>query len=342
MVFPSSRLHQPSDTNKSAAISLPRLDFLAIGDLYLDILYGTVSNAPHPGEETFSRTVSLQAGGIATFAITAAKLGARSGIHACCGDGSASSLVLEQLSAADVDTNRVHQLVNADLQVTSAYSYNGDRTLITGGAPLQRDKPVPHVIGEVDDIALHLRVEDMPWLSSTEASVFADVGWDPHQTWDAAILRHLEHCHAFLPNDVEAMAYTRARTPLEAAKKLADYVPLSIVTCGVEGVVAVDSRVGAEHVISPPSLSVTETTGAGDTFLAVVAVLLRRGVSFECALEAGCFIATARSAGIWGHAVSPTWKQAYELALTINPGLAEVLEHFAPPPAATETESART
>ena len=46
--------------------------------------------------------------------------------------------------------------------------------------------------------------------------MFADVGFDETGRWDLATLAPLAQCHAFTPNAVEAMSYTRTDTPAEA------------------------------------------------------------------------------------------------------------------------------
>src|SRR5699024_8197406 len=45
------------------------------------------------------------------------------------------------------------------------------------------------------------------------ALVFADIGYDETGRWDPADLAPLAHCHAFTPNAVEAMGYTRTDSP---------------------------------------------------------------------------------------------------------------------------------
>ena len=63
--------------------------------------------------------------------------------------------------------------------------------------------------------------------------VFADVGWDPSQRWPTELLEQLTSCHAFLPNADEAMGYTRTDTPTAALSRIADLVPLAVVTLGL-------------------------------------------------------------------------------------------------------------
>src|SRR5690625_6745793 len=65
----------------------------------------------------------------------------------------------------------------------------------------------------------HRRSAEQWWREAARegALVFADVGWDPQEVWDPARLDALADCYCFLPNAVEAMAYTRTDTPRAAA-----------------------------------------------------------------------------------------------------------------------------
>jgi sugar/nucleoside kinase (ribokinase family) len=54
-----------------------------------------------------------------------------------------------------------------------------------------------------------------------------------------------------MPNAHEAMSYTRTDTPRAALAKLAELVPLAVVTCGADGALAVDSETG--ETVSRPS-----------------------------------------------------------------------------------------
>src|SRR5699024_10982443 len=53
----------------------------------------------------------------------------------------------------------------------------------------------------------------------------ADIGFDETGRWDVADLAPLTHCHAFTPNALEAMAYTRTESPDRAVRALAEMVP---------------------------------------------------------------------------------------------------------------------
>src|SRR5690242_9832062 len=78
----------------------------------------------------------------------------------------------------------------------------------------------------------------------------------------------LEDCHAFVPNAVEAMQYTRTDTPAGALAELAGLAPVVVVTCGGDGVLAHDARTGETVHVPAVPVPALDPTGAGDVFTA--------------------------------------------------------------------------
>lgn len=290
------------------------VDLLAVGQLFLDVLYGPLPTAPVLGQELFTEQVSLVPGGIANFSAAATALGARAEIAAPIGDGPLSALTRTLLEDRGIGTDALDVQAGWDLQLTTGLSYEGDRALVTAGIPPTGRPGAPRGIERARSIAVHLELGDMPWLAETPGRVFADVGWDPSGAWDRAMLRHLAHCHAFLPNADEAQAYTRTDSPRAAARALAELVPLAVVTCGADGAIAIDAATGAEVRASALALGPVDPTGAGDTFGAALIVLLDRGLPLQAAVEAAGLAATARAAGVVGPARTPSLPQLAELA----------------------------
>jgi len=173
-----------------------------------------------------------------------------------------------RLSRDDLPTRTGH--AGWPTPVTVSLAYDGDRALVTHGEPV----PVTadELIGappESRAAIVHLGPEPTAWIPQAHRAgtlVFAEVGWDPSQQWSGAMLDQLSHCYAFLPNAEEAMAYTRTSTPRAAVAKLADLVPLAVVTCGRDGAIAIDSGTGEEAWAPALAVDAVDTTGAGDIF----------------------------------------------------------------------------
>jgi ribokinase len=304
---------------------------LAVGLLYLDVLYGPLDQAPRLGEEIHTPRVTVQPGGIANFADAATGLGASATVSAHVGEGPLSRLAASLLDEHGIDTTALEVLPGWELPITSALAYDGDRAMVTGEKPEPPHGPLHPDTSGADVVAAHLTLSEMPWLKTCAAPVVADVGWDETGLWDRGILRHLEHCEAFVPNDGEACAYTRTTTPREAARALSAQVPLVVVTCGGDGAIGIDSRTGQEIQVPALDLGPVDTTGAGDTFEASFCLAIALGWPLGDAVEFSSLTATARAAGVSGHARTPDPATLASLAREHRLRVADRLEALAGP-----------
>jgi len=244
----------------------PRL--LTAGQLFLDLVFADLDGAPRLGEEHWTPAFGWGPGGIANYAIAAARLGVDTVLCADAGTDALSRLVRDRLHDEGIGDG-IRERADWSLPVTAALNFDGDRALVTGGRPaaplasLLPEAPVTPVA------ALHLDDSVSPWIRERAAQgtkVFADIGWDADEQWDAAALDVLEGCHAFLPNEAEARAYTRTDDARSAARALAARVPLAVVTRGGRGAVAVDSAAGEEVEVDAVAIDFVDATGAGDVF----------------------------------------------------------------------------
>lgn len=244
----------------------PRL--LTAGQLFLDLVFAELDGAPRLGEEHWTSAFGWGPGGIANYAIAAARLGVPTALVADAGSDPLSRLVRDRLVDEGI-VDGIRARSDWILPVTAAMNYGGDRALVTGGRPASALAPLLHGTPVTPVAALHLDDSVSPWIRERAAlgtRVFADVGWDADEQWDAAALDVLDGCHAFLPNEAEARAYTRTGDARSAARVLAERVPLAVVTRGGDGAVAVDSAVGDEVEIDAVAIDFVDATGAGDVF----------------------------------------------------------------------------
>ncbi len=267
----------------------PEVDVFVWGTVFLDLVFAGLSSAPKPGTEVWSEGLASCPGGIANLAVATRRLGLRTSLAAAFSDDDYGDFCWRTLEEQEgIDLSRSRQFPEWHSPVTVSMTFGGDRTMVSHGHP----SPVPSVdlIGDpprsravMVDLAEPGPWEprgcgDRPgesWVDAARrrgALVFADVGWDPEERWDRAVLDRLSHCDAFLPNAVEAMAYTGTSSPHDALFALADRVSIAVVTIGIEGAVGIDTRTGEEARV--PSLRVREVdaTGAGDVFAAAMLV----------------------------------------------------------------------
>ncbi|MBK6887435.1 MAG: carbohydrate kinase family protein [Tetrasphaera sp.] len=253
----------------------PEFDVFMCGVVFLDIIFTGMDRQPGPGTEELASGMASCPGGIANLAVAARRLGLRTALAAAFSEDDYGDFCWRTMEEGEhVDLTHSRRFADWHSPVTVSMSVDRDRSMVTHAHPA----PVPatELVGDPPPsraVIVDLGDGDggsLPdWVTRARtrgALVFADVGWDPTATWDPEVLDRLAGCDAFMPNAVEAMAYTRTETPQEALYALADRVPLVVVTNGPHGALAIDAGSGEE--VSVPALRVDalDPTGAGDVF----------------------------------------------------------------------------
>ncbi|GAA0614583.1 carbohydrate kinase family protein [Kribbella sandramycini] len=251
---------------------MEELDVVVSGLVFQDLVLG-LPTPPRPGTEVWASDSHESPGGIANFAVALARLGLRTGMAAVFGADDLGARLWDHLAADEgIDLSLSRTVPGWPTPLTVALAYDNDRALVTRGStpPLSADDliatPPP-----AKAVAAHIGPWPNAWLAKAKAAgslVFADVGWDPSERWDPAVLEQLEYCDVFLPNADEAMAYTRTTTPAAALDALAAKVAVVVVSDGADGALAVDGRTGERVAVPAYPVPAADTTGAGDVFAA--------------------------------------------------------------------------
>lgn len=265
---PCAERHQVSVSGDDS-----RLDVFLSGIVFMDVIFTGLPGAPIDGTEIYSRGLGSAPGGCANLAVALSRLGLNVGLGAGFGDDMFGGYLWRTLAEQEgIDLSASRRLPGWPTPVTVSLSHGDDRSMITYREPLPDGNRDELVSGPVPPAAtcfvgLH---RDMPsWLYELRESgaiVFADVGWDGTGEWAAAVLDRLDLIDVFLPNSVEAMAYTRTSSPRAALQALSSRVPLCVVKDGGRGAIACDAATG--EVASAPAIpvKVLDPTGAGDVF----------------------------------------------------------------------------
>lgn len=253
----------------------PARDVYLTGTVFLDIIFTGLDRAPVRGTESWARGMGSSPGGIANMATALARLSLRTSLAAAFGDDMYGDYCWESLERDEgIDLSLSRKVPGWHSPVTVSMAYEGERTMVSHGheAPPPEEPAPPSPPPSLACVAtLQPGVPRQEWIARAAgrgSRVFADVGWDDTGRWDPDDLADLRHCDAFLPNAVEAMRYMRTDCPREAARKLAELVPLAVVTLGDEGVYAVDSAAGETAEVAALEVEVLDPTGAGDVFVA--------------------------------------------------------------------------
>jgi len=224
----------------------PPLDVITSGTIFFDIIFAGLPRIPEPGEELWSTGLGSCPGGIANLATALARLGLRTGLVAGFGDDAYADWIWETLLEQEhINLTTSPRYDNFHTSLTVAVTVEGDRAMVTHGHELPESLSSHILAAPASRTAVvDLGGETSWWdeLRSRGTILFADIGFDTSGRWDPADLRPLRYCKAFTPNAVEAMAYTRTDSPNLAVRKLAERVPLAVVT---DGVFLSDGVVGA-------------------------------------------------------------------------------------------------
>jgi sugar/nucleoside kinase (ribokinase family) len=314
--------------------------------VFLDVVMGGLPGPPVPGQEIWAADRAVSPGGIANNAVGAARLGLRTGLAAAIGDDECGDLVWRALSQEpnlDLAWSRRVPGLRTALTVSLTCSSpdspaaasagnqagnqaggqaggqagnqagNQDRALVSHGVldPLPMEdlvRTVPRA--RASFLSLSTGAELPGWLHEQRkagALVFADVGWDERYGWSREVLGQLSGVDVFVPNEAEAMAYTGTSTVRDALYALGEFVPLTVITRGRDGAIALDAATGTE--VSAEAISKThgrDSTGAGDSFVAGLMAATLAGESLLNRVRFGCVCAGLSVRKLGGAASAPT------------------------------------
>ncbi|WP_280854206.1 MULTISPECIES: PfkB family carbohydrate kinase [unclassified Streptomyces] len=251
----------------------PPWDVYLTGTVFLDIIFTGLGSAPVRGTESWARGMGSSPGGVANMATALSRLGLRTSLAAAFGDDHYGEYCWDALEQGEgIDLSPSRRVPGWHSPVTVSMAYEGERTMVSHGHAPPPEEPAPDCPPRARAAVASLEPgKRAPWIAQAAdkgTRIFADVGWDETGAWDLAGLADLEHCEAFLPNAEEAMRYTGAPSPREAAHALTEHVPLAVVTLGAEGAYAVDRRTGEAAEVPAIEVEALDPTGAGDVFVA--------------------------------------------------------------------------
>ncbi|GAA1764628.1 carbohydrate kinase family protein [Agromyces humatus] len=293
------------------------VDVLLTGPVFFDLVFTGVDGTPRPGTEVHAAGLASSPGGVANLAVATARLGLSTSLAAPFGDDVYGRWCWEFLADREgIDLGRSRLVPDWPTPVTVSIASGSDRSMVT------REEPAPFTAGEVVGDAMSARATfvdlgatrsvrgaDVWWRSAARAGtkIFADLGWDSSGRWDPADLAPLADCFAFTPNETEAMGYTRTDSARDAARALAELVPLVVVTRGEQGAVAIDAARGEEITMPAVPANGRDATGAGDVFGAALVVGTLRDWPLEHRLSFAALCAALAVEHPGGAVGAPGW-----------------------------------
>jgi len=287
-------------------------DVILQGTVFFDVVLTGLPSLPLAGTELFAEGMGSCPGGIANLAVAASRLGLRTALAAVFGDDVYGDFLWRTLAEQEgVDLSRSRKLSDWHSPVTVSLAVQRDRAMITHSHP----SPVPaaDLLADLPTASagvVHLGDQPEPWLAAARAGgmkLFGDIGWDPSQQWSGQVLEQLAGLHAFLPNSIEAMSYTRTDDPRAALIRLADEVPVVVVTCGGQGAIGLDSLTGEEEWVPSLPVNAVDATGAGDVFAAAFVLGSLRDWPLRARMAFANLCAALSVTQVGGSLAAPGW-----------------------------------
>jgi sugar/nucleoside kinase (ribokinase family) len=285
---------------------------LFAGDTFCDLVFAG-AEIPGPGEETWATSFTLSPGGVATRAVAAARMGGNSALLSRLGSDALGHHVHRMLKEEPgLDVSRLEIIDSAQSSVSVAISGAHDRSFVTYE---ERLPSLPAVAGDSRFAAIQISAGGEPsptWIAEQRkrgAVVYGGVGWDGTGEWRGTLLERLTELDVFIANDVEAGKYTGLKNPVAAAEKLAEFVPVAVVTLGAKG--AVTAIAASRTIIRTAAIRVpaVDPTGAGDVFTGALVATSHGPLDLTERLRLASAAASLSVTRPGGATSAPTWRE---------------------------------
>jgi sugar/nucleoside kinase (ribokinase family) len=272
---------------------------VVFGEFFLDLVFFKLPSPPRMGEEVKTiHFAEFPGGGLATTSLVAAGLGTPTAIVTRVGADAQRHPAWQNLVRGGIHTVACEFSRKFPTAMTVCAAYGGDRLMITTDAINQKlhrllERPsVRQQFRNAKHVHLACALTPLPfWISairklrSQGLTISADIGWNPKTLQSPRLPAVLRQCHFAFPNEIEAITITGERSVENAARRLAQWVPVPVVKLGRMGCLAVQNgkllRVKSIRVRS------TDATGAGDAFNGAFLHGYTSGWSLEDCLRAG-------------------------------------------------------
>ncbi|MBK5201755.1 MAG: carbohydrate kinase family protein [Spirochaetaceae bacterium] len=301
---------------------------LIIGDINSDLIITGLKNYPAPGEECLVNDYKIRTGGgAAIVSLALSKLGINTSVFGCIGDDIFSELLTNELKLHGINLKYVKRIKNTSTGITVAFTNEINRSFITCRSALDftdLNKITDDIIDQFDYIFLHnfkpSKMEEyIKFCKNIKAKgkkVIFDVGFDDSEKWDNKIFEILKYVDIFIPDELEALGFTRSNNVEEALRKLSIYCNRVVIKIGKKGAIALDG----DKIIHSPifDANVVDTTGAGDSFDAGFVYGTINNLNLEKCLALGNFLGSLSVTDIGGSTGIPENEELIKLLKSNN------------------------
>jgi sugar/nucleoside kinase (ribokinase family) len=251
-----------------------RCKVVCLGRTYCDIIFTGLHEMPVLGQERFSDSVTIAAGGGAY--ITAAHLsalGRPAALLTRLGTDPLSCSLVPELEASGIDLSLIERSDDAGPQPTVALVKDGERAFVSRRAGGSRPSTLEQALSAPDVAHLHIAefatLKDNPDVIAMARRFGLTISLDP--SWDDELIRRhadfFETCtgvDVFFPNNEEGKALTGESSDEAILRRLQERFPLVVLKRGDCGAMALSGSACVSADALP--VDVVDTTGAGDAF----------------------------------------------------------------------------
>ena len=297
-----------------AAAELRQPDLFVAGSVSFDLVFAGIAARPAPGREVHAADLGGVPGGVATVAVTAARLGAQ--VVLACGFAfdAYGDFLWETLVREGVDLSCSTRWEGWSTPVSVSLADSTERSLVTyerppaagldellGTAPAARAVVVP---------LSAISARQLGSLRDAGSVVLADVSWEVAEAWHSGLSERLASVDIFTPNATEAGLLTGTADPEAALEELRTQVAGTVVVkCGSRGALAASG----EEVVWEPAIGVEaiDTTGAGDIFDAAFLMASLAELDLQHSLRFANLIAGLSTRCCGSSLSAPCWSEVW-------------------------------
>jgi ribokinase len=231
------------------------VDVVVTATPFLDLTFIGLEALPKTGEERFAGDLLRSPGGGAINAIGAARLGLKVALAAPLGQDLEGDFIRDELSGEGI---ALLTSSAARTPTTVVMPHGGERAMVTYE---------PGITTRAADVAAFDPRAVIVGLNQLDVvpdgvPAYATCGDDDARAFARRPPPDLDRARVLFDNRREATRLTGHDSVEDAAARLAECVPIAVVTCGAEGAVA---AVDGELLSAPAfATEVVDTTGAGD------------------------------------------------------------------------------
>jgi len=299
-------------------------DVFIYGDVNVDIVIPGVEHLPMPGQEDEVEIMNTYVGGgAALFTLGLGKLGLNPVFQGTIGDDCYGRFILDEFKQKQVDSSLIKISTTNKTGISISFTNEMDRSFLTYRGTNDEINLDSILLDNVRK-AKHIHVtgysgskNHQQYLTllknvkeSKDTTVSFDLGWDSSGEWYEGIYQLYPFIDVLFMNETEAKHYSRKTSAKAAIADFAKSCGLVVAKLGKNGSIACSD--GQVYEANPYSVSVVDTTGAGDAFNAgFIYGFLKGKAVMECLKYGnGCGALSVTKLG--GNTGFPTEKELIE------------------------------